>query len=416
MDFRNTAAGRCLAGVLLSVVGVVSGHAQSAPTTTLKFYFGSGFPPADRTQVTPTTSYSVARGFGFEPGPPRTFFSVALPEGNYRVTMSLGADDAAGDTTVFAELRRLVLERVATRPGERQTRSFIVNVRRPGITGGGTVTLKDREKSSEAWAWDDRLTLEFNGEHPAVAALDIEKVSVPTVFLLGDSTVCDQPLEPYSSWGQMLTRFLTPDVSVANHAESGESIASSLAARRFDKVWSEMKPGDYLFLQFGHNDMKSVQPGALETYAADLGRIVDETRLRGGVPVLVTSVSRRTFDPSGTTIADSFQGYTQAVRSVARNRGAALIDLQAASATFYEALGPERSHLAFATLQEGTHHNAYGSYQIVKCVLNGIRSAGIGLAPFIVDFEGFDPAQPDPPEQFSLPRSPRPVGGTPLGS
>jgi lysophospholipase L1-like esterase len=213
----------------------------------------------------------------------------------------------------------------------------------------------------------------------------------------------------------MLTRFLKSDVAVANHAESGESIASSLSARRFDKVWSEMKRGDYLFVQFGHNDMKSTQPGALETYAADLGRIVDETRARGGIAVLLTSVSRRTFDPTGTTITDSFQGYTQAVRAVARGRSVALIDLQTASATLYEALGPERSHLAFATMQEGTHHNAYGSYQIAKCVLNGIRSARIGLSAFITDFDRFDPAKPDPLDEFRLPKSHRAAGVTPLG-
>jgi lysophospholipase L1-like esterase len=412
MGLRNIVASGCLAA---AGAVVLAAGAQPAPATRFRFHFGPGAAPAGYVQVLPATPYSADRGFGFEPGPPQVFFSVAVPEGNYKVTVTLGAEDSPGETTVFAELRRLMLERVETRPGQRQTRSFVVNVRRPEIAGGGTVRLKDREKTSEAWAWDDRLTLEFNGARPAVAALEVERVSVPTVFLLGDSTMCDQPLEPYSSWGQMLTRFIKSDVAVANHAESGESIASSLSARRFDKVWSEMKRGDYLFVQFGHNDMKSTQPGALETYAADLGRIVDETRARGGIAVLLTSVSRRTFDPTGTTITDSFQGYTQAVRAVARGRSVALIDLQTASATLYEALGPERSHLAFATMQEGTHHNAYGSYQVAKCVLNGIRSARIGLAALIADFDRFDPAKPDPLDEFRLPKSHRAAGVTPLG-
>ena len=122
-----------------------------------------------------------------------------------------------------------------------------------------------------------------------------------------------------------------------------------------------------------------------------------DTRRRGGLPVLVTSVSRRTFDPEGRTILDSFKGYTQAARDVAKEQRVPLIDLQACSATFYEALGPEASHRAFATPQEATHHNDYGSYEIAKCVLMGIKQARIGVAGFITeDFTGFDPRLPDP--------------------
>src|SRR5471030_754544 len=143
--------------------------------------------------------------------------------------------------------------------------------------------------------------------------------------------MCDQPMEPYNSWGQMLTRFLKPQVAVANHAESGESVSGALAALRFDKIWSRMKKGDYLFVQFGHNDMKSEQAGALQTYTDNMTRVVDETRRRGGIPVLVTSVSRRTFDAAGTKITDSFRGYTQAARDVATEKAVPLIDLQASS-------------------------------------------------------------------------------------
>jgi lysophospholipase L1-like esterase len=227
--------------------------------------------------------------------------------------------------------------------------------------------------------------------------MDIERATVPTVYLLGDSTMCDQPLEPFNSWGQMLTRFLKPELGVANHAESGESLAGALSARRVAKILSEIQKGDYLFVQFGHNDMKSTAPDALQTYTSDMRRLVDDARARGAVPVLVTSVSRRTFDPAGRTITDSFKGYTQAVRAIAKDKAVALIDLQASSAAFYEALGPEASHLAFATPEEATHHNDYGSYEIVKCVLQGIRGAKLELARYIVsDFKGFDPRKPDP--------------------
>ncbi|MEO7190028.1 MAG: rhamnogalacturonan acetylesterase [Vicinamibacterales bacterium] len=401
--------------VSLLTTAVTSARTSSAPG--LKFSFGAEN-PSGYERVLPDTTYTQESGFGFEAGAGSAgFFSARVSEGNYRVTVKLGHHQQSTDTTIYAELRRLMVEGVKTEAGAFTTRSFIVNVRRPDLGGGRTVRLKDREKGMEAWAWDDRLTIEINGAHPGVATMDIEKVTMPTVYLLGDSTMCDQPREPFNSWGQMLTRFLRPDVAVANHAESGEAIASSLTAGRFEKVFSLITKGDYLLLQFGHNDMKSTESDALPTYAAALRSIVDETRRHGATPVLITSVSRRTFDDAGRRIVDSFRGYTQAVREVAREKNVALIDLQMSSATFYEALGPETSHLAFATMQEGTHHSDYGSYEIVKCVLEGIRAAKLDLAKHIVaDFRGFDPAKPDLPAAFSLPKSPLATTAPPPGS
>src|SRR5262249_37077571 len=150
--------------------------------------------------------------------------------------------------------------------------------------------------------WDEKLTLEFNDTRPAICSIEITPVdSVPTIFLLGDSTVCDQPREPYNSWGQMLTRFFSSGVALANHAESGESLKSSLDAGRLEKVLSAMKPDDYLFVQYGHNDEKETSPGAgpFTTYKARLKTFVTEARKHDGIPVLVTPVQRRTFDADG---------------------------------------------------------------------------------------------------------------------
>jgi lysophospholipase L1-like esterase len=155
--------------------------------------------------------------------------------------------------------------------------------------------LKDREKTTEFAAWDDKLTLEFNGARPCICAVEIEKVGVPTIYLLGDSTVCDQPAEPWNSWGQMLPRFFNPEVAIANHAESGESLRSSIGAKRLDKVLSLMKQRDYLFIQYGHNDMKEKGEGvgAFTTYKKDLKHFIAETRKKGGTPVLLTSMERK---------------------------------------------------------------------------------------------------------------------------
>lgn len=362
----------------------------------------------------PIPAYSKETGFGYEPGfapgeGKPFFFSVDEPEGNYRVTVKFGDAKSASDNTVFAELRRLMLEQVRTEPGKFVTRSFLVNVRQPGA-----VKINDREKTMEAWAWDNRLTLEFNGAHPAVASVKIESVDVPMLYLMGDSTVCDQPREPFNSWGQMITRWIKPEMVVSNQAESGESVAGALAKGRLDKIWAVMKKGDYLFMQFGHNDMKSNAPDALERYTNDLRRVVDETRKRGGTMVLFTPVSRRSFDESG-KITNSFRGYPDAVKLVAREKNVPLIDLQEMGAAFYETMGPEASHRAFANMQENTHHSDYGSYQIAKCVLQKVRELELKV-PVLDEFAGFDPGKPDAFETFALVKSPLVTNVTPLGN
>lgn len=387
-----------------------------------KFDFGSGTLKPEYARISPTTIYSAESGYGLETGADINgaqpfFFSVALPEGNYKVSVTFGDAKAASSTTVKAELRRLMLEKVDAAPGKFVTRSFIVNVRTPQLPLGGAVRLKDRERTSEWWAWDEKLTLEFNGARPAVSKIEIVKTDVPTVFLLGDSTVCDQPSEPYNSWGQMLTRFFTPEVAVANHAESGESLKSSLNARRLDKVLSLIKPGDYLFLQFGHNDMKEKGEGigAFTSYKTDLKLFVTEARALGAVPVLVTSMHRRTFDAEG-KITNSLGDYPEAVRQLAKEENIPLIDLHAMSKTLYEALGPEKSGALFKE-GDGTHHSSYGSYELARCIVEGIKANKLGLAKFpATDARAFDPAKPDSFEKFNVPATPRGTTVKPLGN
>ncbi len=333
-------------------------------------------------------------------------FSVALPEGNYKVTATLGDAEGESTTTVKAELRRLMLEHIHTESGKFATRSFLVNLRTPQIAGDGSVRLKDSEKTSEVWDWDEKLTLEFNDKHPCLCALEIEPVDkVPTVYILGDSTVCDQPAEPWNSWGQMLPRFFKPEVAVANHAESGESLRSSLGAHRLDKVLSTMKPGDYLFIQFGHNDMKEkgAGVGAFTTYKADLKRFVTAARKRGGIPVLVTSMNRKSLDSTG-HVNNTLGDYPEAVRQVAKEEDVALVDLHAMSKELYEALGPENIGKAF---QDGTHHNNYGSYELAKCIVQGLKQSNLDLAKVLADdVPAFNPKHPDAVADFHMPASP----------
>jgi lysophospholipase L1-like esterase len=402
---------------ILSAFILAGGGAPPGAQTSCKFNF-SGEARPGWIQISPTNFYSIKTGYGFEPGAEihggdaaasdRPFyFSARLPEGNYRVTAVLGGKDES-TTTVKAELRRLMLEKIHTTAAKSATRTFIVNLRSPRISESNHVRLKPRETAGETWAWDGKMTLEFNGAQPGVRSLEIEPAKVPTVFLLGDSTVCDQPAEPWNSWGQMLPRFFKPEIAVANHAESGETIASSLRAQRFEKVFSLMQPGDYLFVQFGHNDQKDKATNALATYKSNLKTVVLRTRELGGTPVLVTSMERK----NGVE-HDTLAGYPEAVRAVAKEENCALIDLNAMSRIFYKALGPGLDR----AFQDGTHHNNYGSYELAKCVVAGIRQDKLSLAKSIVDdFGDFDPAKPEAVAAFEMPASPVVSNIKPLGN
>ncbi|MGH8852752.1 MAG: rhamnogalacturonan acetylesterase, partial [Telluria sp.] len=375
-----------------AMLAAFTAHAHAAAPT--RFAFGPGAAPAGYTSVAPGAAYSAQQGYGFEPGAEgrARYFSVDLPEGNYAVTVTLGADDTPTATTIKSELRRLMLENVYAAPGQSVTRTFIVNLRTPKIVAApgvaaGEVKLKEpREKVQEAWNWDQRLTLEFNGDPAAVRRLEIRPAKVPTLFLLGDSTVSDQSGEPYNSWGQMLPRFFGPGVAISNHAQSGETYRDSLARRRIDKILSMMKPGDTLLMQFGHNDQKQQKDGRsgpFTTYKAEIKTHVDAVRARGGLPVIVSPVERRAFDDAG-NMKPSLADYAEAARQSARELDVPFIDLNATSKIIYKALGVEGSKAGFASPAPGrldnTHHNSYGSYLMAKAITLGLRQAGVPVS------------------------------------
>jgi lysophospholipase L1-like esterase len=414
----------------ITLFGALALASDETPKNSFKFSFGASKTPEGYTRVASDAVYSKESGFGFEPGSEIRdgensftsdkpfYFSVALAEGNYRVTATLGDSGAASVTTIKAELRRLMIERVETAPDQFVKRTFVVNVRTPQIPGDGEVRLKPREKTSESRAWDEKLTLEFTNAHPALRELQIERLtSIPTIYIAGDSTSTDQPGEPFNSWGQMLTRFLKPDIAVANHGESGESLRSFFGERRFDKVKSLIKPGDYLFVQMGHNDQKDKTPGAgaFTSYKEFLKQMVAAVREKGATPVLITPMNRLTFDDNG-KITNSLGDFPEAVRQEAKEDHVALIDLNAMSKPFYEALGPVESHKAFAG-NDTTHHSNYGSYELAKCIVQGIKDAKLPLASHITaDFKGFDPAHPDPIASFDVPAEPSRAAERPYGN
>jgi lysophospholipase L1-like esterase len=305
------------------------------------------------TRVTPDSVFTSEMGYGFEGGSSPQFitrggadklrdgfvtsdspflFSVAVPEGVYRVTVVLGDTQGESITTVKAEARRLMLEKVQSANGPVDTRTFLVAVKRPELKSGGRVTLKPVELDGHR-DWDDKLTIEFSNARPCLCALEIAPAeNFTTVFIAGDSTVTNQRNEPWGGWGQMLPRFFNDSVVVSNHAHSGLALFSFERQRRLEKVLSTLNQGDYLFIQFGHNDQKDKSPGAgpFTTYKANLKRFIEVTRRKGGIPVLVTPMERRRFAENGhqgATLAD----YADATRQAGAENKVPVIDLNAMS-------------------------------------------------------------------------------------
>ncbi|WP_207534929.1 rhamnogalacturonan acetylesterase [Desertivirga arenae] len=395
-----------------------------------KFDFGPGELKKGYTQVLPETTYSKEKGYGFLPGSSLTgmahgkdalkndfitsnqpfYFSVDLPEGDYDVKVILGDKEGTSEQTVRAECRRVMIYKELTRQGEIKEKTFTVHIRRPEIPGT-TEKVKLKPREFDYFHWDDQLTLEFNGANPKVAAVEITRAKKPTrVFLAGNSTVVDQANEPFAAWGQMLPAFFEPKkISVANYAESGETLSNFLAGNRLKKILSQMRKGDYLFIEFGHNDQKQKGEGIgpFTSYKRDLKYFISEARKKGGIPVIVTSIQRRNFNENG-QINETLGDYPAACRQVAREENVPLIDLNKMTKVLYEAWGPGESEKAFAhnPQVDNTHPNPFGAFEMAKCVVQGMKDIKLGLTKYIINFEGFDPAQPDLITSFYWPLSP----------
>ena len=345
------------------------------------------------------------------------YFSVKVDDGNYRVRVVLGSKKRVGETTVRAEGRRLMVHNVATKKGKTATFEFVVNKRSPRIDDKTLVRIKDREK--DYLAWDDKLTLEFNGDAPQVQSIHIERDDdVPTVYLCGNSTVVDQTSEPWASWGQMITRWFGPEVAISNHAESGLTARTFIGSGRLDKILTTLKAGDYVFVEFGHNDEKEKRPGdgAWYHYVYNLKIFVDQVRAKGAEIVFCTPTQRRAFDDDHKTIKNTHGDFSAAMKSVAEREKVPVIDLNQMTKTFFETLGFEDSKRALVhypkelygrDLADNTHFNPYGAYEVAKCVVMGMRQLQLPIVRFLrPEWQDFDPAQPDDWRTFKWVESP----------
>lgn len=346
------------------------------------------------------------------------YFSVQLPEGNYKVTVALGSKAYASKTTIKAESRRLMLNQIEVAKSKEQTLSFIVNVRIPKINDSTSIQIKDREINY--LNWDDKLTLEFLGKS-AVKSIAIESVDVTNIFLAGDSTMTDQDLEPWASWGQFFTAYINQKASVSNYAASGASLHSFKGRNRWEKIIHLLQPNDYVFIGFAHNDQKRKGEGigAWESYTNLLTEFVNEIKERGGKPIILTPVQRRFFIKSG-RLKPTHGDYPNAIRALTEKLKLPLIDLTKMTTVLYESWGDSISRKAFVqypahtfsgqdkVLEDNTHFNSFGANEIALCVLKGLLELETGIETFIVNPNlNYYPNNPNKIENWKTPMSNR---------
>ena len=248
---------------------------------------------------------------------------------------------------------------------------------------------------------------------------------VTTIFMIGDSTMANKPLDgdnPERGWGQMLPGFFTEDIRVDNHAKNGRSSKSFIDEGLWEEVRTQIRKGDYVFIQFGHNDEKPkpdrhTDPGT--TFDANLRRFVEETRAKGGIPVLFNSIVRRNFFDNknavtdddlrrekvegtvleGDTLIDTHGAYLDSPRNVAAELGVPFIDLNRLTHDLVQGMGREDSKSLFCWVpantcaacpkgrQDNTHLNVYGARRVARLAVDALADAVPALKPYIRHYD-----------------------------
>lgn len=204
----------------------------------------------------------------------------------------------------------------------------------------------------------------------------------PRIVIVGDSTASEYPASRYprTGWGQVLGSFLDSDVEILNRAVSGRSTLDYQSRGHFDATMAELRGGDLLLIQFGHNDAKRDDPSRFTDpnsgFPAGLRRFVNAARAAGAMPVLLTPVARRVFDDHGRAV-DTHGEYAAAVRALAAQEKVTLIDLSQRSMDWLDALGPEASkaqylHDPLIGLADDTHFHHRGAVAIACLVLGDL--------------------------------------------
>ena len=372
------------------------------------FDFGPGDLAEGALRVTTATAFDAEWGYGFSKLPTNPVadvnrdtgdalredfvaadgatFEVDLGAGDYSIQLVAGDQQAATTTTITAEGIAKVLANPQAAGAYLQMAFPIALV-------------------------DGRLTLEIAGGTAAINALTITRLparvagAITTAYITGDSTVQTYDptaYAPQAGWGQMIDRFFADDIAFANHAIGGRSSKNFITQGRLDDVLRGIRPGDYLFVQFGHNDATQ---GVDDRYASPadykeyLRVYVEGARQRGATPILVTPVSRRDFDPATGLFRVSFPEYVAKMKELAVEEDVLLVDLSASSRAYLDQIGPEAAKAVFLHVDPGvfpqrpagtvddTHFQEYGAIQMARLIAQDVAALDDPLAAEVADIE-----------------------------
>jgi fibronectin type 3 domain-containing protein/lysophospholipase L1-like esterase len=390
-----------VASAAIAFTGLPAVHADTAlpPVGSgFKFDFGPGATADGYTAVAAATQYSAATKFGFTDtsgttgvdrgtGDPLrsdfvqaqgSTFLVDLPNGDY--TVKLIAGDAAEATNIAITAEAMAKVQATDKAaGQYLEMEFPISL------------------------VDGQLNLDFSGTAAKINSLVISAraprtaTTDPGVYLAGDSTVqtYDPGFAPQAGWGQMIDRYFDEKVSFKNHAIGGRSSKNFISQGRLDEILRVINPGDYLMVQFGHNDAtigvddRYASPADYKEY---LRTYVNGARQRGATPVLVTPVGRRDYDEATGKFNVSFPEYVAKMQELAAEENVALVDLSASSRAYYDAIGPEDTKSVFLHVDAGvypnrptgtvdnTHFQEYGAIQIARLVAGGVKQLSVPLA------------------------------------
>lgn len=223
------------------------------------------------------------------------------------------------------------------------------------------------------------------------------KGNPPVIYMIGDSTMADKApdVKPETGWGEALPALLKPQVRVENHARNGRSSKSFRDEGLWQPVVDALRPGDYVIIQFGHNDEKTYDPARYtrpwREFRQNIERYARETRAKGAIPILVTPICRRKFSETGQW-QPTHGDYPDAIRAVGNEMNMPVIDLQAKTKRVLHLLGPDKSETlylhaspgAYSAYPQGvadnTHLNEAGARRVAELFELGVREQRLSLA------------------------------------
>lgn len=300
-----------------------------------------------------------------------TSFLVEMEPANYRVTMTIGdAEESTNTNVVVEQMTKLPLTTIAKK--------------------------EFKEITYDIALIDGVFNFDFTGNSPKINALKLERLpdngasNKPIIYLASDSTVANyaESYRPQAGWGETLGRYFDlNEVSIDNRAVGGLSSKTFLVGGYLNNILLDIHEGDYLFMQWSHNDSTPSRPERYltpEQFKVYLKNYINGANQRGAIPVLVTPVNRRDF--TGDTLNKSFPEYVKAMKETAQETGTLLIDLNQASWEHFQELGPEGTKSIFmwvGTTEDNTHLQMNGAIKVSELVARLVKKLNIPLSTFI---------------------------------